>query len=64
MVIPLVVKFDLESVATLKSLPECPCVQFKHVDFQLFNNKFLCDLVTRLILIPMTTKYNVINKAS
>ena len=32
-VIPIVVRYDLESVETLISLPECPYVHFKHAHF-------------------------------
>ena len=44
MVIPVAVSYDLESIATLESLPECPYFHLKHVDFKLIGKIFLCDI--------------------
>ena len=45
MVIPVVVGYYLECVATLQSLPECPTVHFKHHDFNIILQFFLCDII-------------------
>ena len=55
--IPVLVRYDLESVATLQSLPECPYVHIKHVDFNFFNNSFLCDIIIWLIWFWGTDSY-------
>ena len=52
MMIPMLVTSDLESAATLYSLPESPYVRLKY-DFLIFG-----------ILILITTRYNVISEAS
>ena len=44
MVIPVAVGYDLESIATLGTLPECPFFHIKHVDFKLICKNFSCDL--------------------
>ncbi len=67
MLVPIVVRYDLERIATLLSLPECPYVRFKNVDFKLFKNKiFMCYSIELIFgtLIPRTTKYNVVREAS
>ena len=42
--IPVEVGYDLESIPTLVSLPECSCFHIKHVDFKLIGKFFLCDI--------------------
>ena len=64
MVIPVIVRYDSESVAFINIIaPECPYVNFKHVNFLHFNNEIVIDLILA-ILIHRTTKYNVISEVS
>ena len=58
MVIPITITYDLDIVKTLYSLPESPYANFKHVDFSYPIHVILG------LLIPITTRYNVISKAS
>ena len=43
--IPVTDKNDLENKATLKLLPERRYVQYRHVDFLLFNNNYLNEII-------------------
>ena len=69
MVIPVVVRYDLESVASLYSLPECCTFMLNMLIFNFFDNKFDMEINYPIelifgILIPRTTKHNVISEAS
>ena len=66
MVIPVVVRYDLESVASLYSLPECRTSILNMLIFNFFDNKLNMEYNYPIfgILIPRTTKYNVIREAS
>ena len=67
--IPVVMRYDLGSAATLKSLQESPNVQLRQLRQAIFNffDIYMLNYPIYLIfgiVIPITTRYNVISEAS
>ena len=47
--VPIMVRYDLEIVATLYFLPECPYVHLKHFEFLILLITILCDIIILFI---------------